>query len=155
MQEQFLENPKLQAYVFELFRRGVPAVRCNSMFEKIGADTLTGYEIDRVAGILSGNQVPNKFLEIYLRYYRNINFTETEKVRLPAGLENYFSCRKDMEDTFLMKHGRLLYSELVSSCFLLKLQDYDICLEKMAEDEEVFGALQAVYEMGGRKYTDR
>lgn len=144
LQEQFLENPKLQAYIFELFRKGVPAVRCNSVFEKIEADTLIGYEIDRVADILSDNRISNEFLEIYLRYYRNIDLTETEKGRLPTGLKSYFSCRKDREDTFLAEHGRLLCSELVSSSFLLKLQDYDTCLKRMAEDEGVFAALQAV-----------
>ncbi len=149
LQEQFLENPKLQAYIFELFRKGVPAVRCNSVFEKIEADTLIGYEIDRVADILSDNRISNEFLEIYLRYYRNIDLTETEKGRLPTGLKSYFSCRKDREDTFLAEHGRLLCSELVSSSFLLKLQDYDTCLKRMAEDEGVFAALQAVFEMSG------
>lgn len=149
MQEQFLENPKLQSYILGLFRKGVSAVRCNSVLEKIEADTLIGYEIDRVAGILSDNRISNEFLEIYLRYYRNINFTEPEKARLRAGIDNYFSCRKDMEDTFLTEHSWLLYCELVSSGFLLKLQDYDTCLKRMAEDEAVFAALQAVFEISG------
>lgn len=149
IQEQFLENPKLQSYIFGLFRKGVSAVRCNSVLEKIEADTLIGYEIDRVAGILSDNRISNEFLEIYLRYYRNIDFTEPEKARLRAGIDNYFSCRKDMEDTFLTEHSRLLYCELVSSGFLLKLRDYDTCLKRMAEDEAVFAALQAVFEISG------
>ena len=62
-------SEKLQSYILGLFRKGVSAVRCNSVLEKIEADTLIGYEIDRVAGILSDNRISNEFLEIYLRYF--------------------------------------------------------------------------------------
>ena len=62
-------SEKLQSYIFGLFRKGVSAVRCNSVLEKIEADTLIGYEIDRVAGLLSDNRISNEFLEIYLRYF--------------------------------------------------------------------------------------
>lgn len=149
VQEQLLNHLELQEYIFALLQQGAAVHRCNSLLEQVGADILMGYEIHGVLETLLDVTIPDKFLAVYLKYYRNARLSEAEKRRLVSGLENYFSYRKDTGDILLMKHSRLLFSELVSTGFLLEVKDYDRCLMRLAEDKEIFRILLEIYEMSG------
>lgn len=151
VQKRLIETPELLDYVLGLLQNGPSPVRVGMLLKQIETEELLQYNKERVADILKNQGVDGEHLQVYLKYYQELNLSLDQEALLRDGLHNYFSRRQIHEEGLLAENREIFYSKIVAGKMLNALSDYDGCLSDIAHSQEISKVLNEILRIGGGK----
>lgn len=124
-------------YVLAILKSGVSINRVKALLEQTGlAELVASYEQVDVEEVLGDQNIPSKYLWVYLRYFYHKRYKEKEKEMLMAGMERFYQNQETLGEEWIAQHGRLLMKSVLASDFLCDLTEYDKCLIRYADSSE-------------------
>lgn len=142
------EENSLQ-YMIELLKSDIGTSQITQMLDHVQMKDLMKYAPEEVRNLLCLKQNNEKYIGIYLKYYRNDGLSDEEMLRLWGGLTWFRVRRANLTDEWLGDIGerRSLFLEpIITNNFVQWIEDYDGCLKLLAERADVVRFLNDLYQ---------
>jgi len=151
-QGMVLANEIFREYVIDLLRKNVPIESIKNLLEE--DEIITSFEYEHVERALLDEQVPAKYLLVYLKYYITMNLSSKQKENLWNSLEKLHV--HDTDITELNKsEKRILCLPLLGSEFFQKVKNFSNLIKQIEKDYDLYLILKKLYTLNGLlKITD-
>lgn len=148
IQTEILQKECNLRYMMELIQPDISNQQIVGMLKNIQLKELMEYAPEEVRSLLCMKQCNEEYIGTYLKYYRNDGLSEEEMLMLWKGLEWFRRRRTDLTDEWLgcIEKRRLFMQPVITDNFIRYIEDYDKCLETLAQREDVILLLNKLNE---------
>lgn len=146
-----MQNEQILQYILHLIEAGVSVVKIEKLLAQISLNELMEYQINDTQEVLLDERINSDHMGTYLRYFLKEHLNNEELTRLWTSLFWFKKKRKNLSDDWIegLGHKKRLFMEpIVASNFLGNINDYDGCLQLLAENQDMVSLLSMLYQIG-------